>query len=262
MANEFDPSRMSFTDAAHRAALDQVYPLVFEGLSYRIEDVAAKEGNRNARTEALDFYLGIDSVVHFNNPGIEPMILTVQERFRQPEFQPYQDITITAGNNKTHQDGESKKLAAQLFLYGYYSQAENRVLDAIAVDVTTLVMALQRGEIKATRQNGNHKEQPFIAIEFSALDRCKAVAWHLGSRERWNATRLLAALHDRVRAVEIAVHDRVGTVEMYVRDVIPELLRTNQELMRLQLLQLRANSPPRNKKANHDNVIDLFTEAK
>jgi hypothetical protein len=241
MANDFDQSRMSFTDAAHRAALEQAYPVMFEGLSYRIEDVAAKEGNRNTRTEAFDFYLGIDSIVHFNKPGIEPMILTVQERFREPQYQPYQDITITAGNNKTHQNGESKKLAAQLFLYGYYDQTDHRILDVIAVDVMMLVMALQRSEIKATRNNGNQKEQPFIAIEFADLYRCKAVAWHLGNREKWNAIRMLAALHDRV-----------GAVEQAVKDFMPELLRTNQEIVRL---LLRANSTPRSKKTNNDNVI-------
>lgn len=246
MANNFDRSRMEQTDLAHHAALEQIYPILLNGMNYYIEDVAAKEGNRNARTEAFDFHLGVDSIIHFNGNGIQPMILTVQERFREPCYQKYQDITITTGNNKTHQTGEAEKLAAQLFLYGYFCKEENRFIDAIAVNVMNMIMALHRQEINARRQKGNEKEQPFMSIKFDDLHRSKSVWWHLTQKEQFDAKRMMASIHHRIDDQENVIVERISALEQAFiakekteQAILQALNESNRMLLKLQYQSLQ-----------------------
>lgn len=220
MANLFDPRRKEDTDTAHQWALDQLYPRIF-GAGYEIENVAYDKKNPDQRCHAFDCLLGVDSVVHLSIQKPYPerkMILTVQERFRDKQYQNYEDITITDGNNATGNLSESSKLAAHLFLYGYVDKEQGCFTDAIAVNVEAMVSAIHKQQIIPKRNNGNQLEQPFLLIPFLDLHRVKAIRWHMANEDKFEVKDLLLSLHSIINDRFEKIDDRFHTLEQAISE--------------------------------------------
>jgi len=178
MNTPFDDNNKDFTDKAHAAARTQVYPHLFAsgGVEIEIENVSVDDSDAH---EILDQRLGVDVIIRATPPVFEQSIpIYVQERFRRPEYRHHQDITITKFNNKSDEVSEISKIAAQVFIYGYYEPALDEIQEAICVNTTVLLRQIIDGGL-ANGERQNPKEQDFITISFDELQEAGAVAFHL-----------------------------------------------------------------------------------
>ncbi len=186
MATRFDPDRKEHSDIAHRAAQKLIYPYVFgEDNLIRFEDTTLDAQDIDVRNKILDGELGIDRIIHVSPTRCsvdlnKPMIVTVQERFRDKSYytdKNYRDITVTEWNHATNLPSEIHKLAAQLFVYGYFDYDNERFVDSICVNVPSLVLATAKNQIIWKRQ-GNDKRQTFLTATFDQLHNARVVQWH------------------------------------------------------------------------------------
>lgn len=178
MRTEFDDRNKSFTDAAHQAAKEQVYPHLFndESVEVSFQSVAA-DGASDANW--LDLQQGVDVVVDAYVPALGGTVpVYVQERFRRPKWRSEQDITITKHNHASDVPSELSKIAAQQFIYGYYEPTLDEVQEAVCVNVPVLLRAIADGDLCYDKQQ-NPKRQDFLTIGFDELREHGALAFHV-----------------------------------------------------------------------------------
>jgi len=165
MNTPFDGDNKELTDEAHAAARTQVYPHLFasDDVELEIENVSVDDSDAH---EILDQRLGVDVIVRATPPGFEQSVpVYVQERFRRPKYRHHQDITITKFNNKSGEVSEFSKIAAQMFIYGYYEPALDEIQEAICVNTTVLLRQIVDGEL-GNGERQNPKGRDFITITF------------------------------------------------------------------------------------------------
>jgi hypothetical protein len=165
-----------FSNIAHKAARNQIYPLIFKTTNLEFEDTLLAMGERE---RILDGEMGVDRIVKVSVKTLHaPLIFTVQERFRRPEFAKYKDLTITEWNNASNLPSELYKINAGIFLYGYFDENSDRFLDAIAINVTDLLLVITRQKIKFDFQM-NKKQQSFFAFSFDDLKSSGVVVYRM-----------------------------------------------------------------------------------
>ena len=174
---KFSTGNAQFSHAAHLAAREQVYPCIF-GLCEDIEfeDVAA---SGTLRCKILDQELGVDCIVRVpfvGNGFFSPMAFTVQERWRRPYALADQKITITAYNNASGTVSELFKIAAELFVYGWYDEEEKEVVGAICFDVPRLLYWLTT-EAREWDWRENDKAQTYLELDTFDIYEAGAVIW-------------------------------------------------------------------------------------
>jgi hypothetical protein len=182
-ATPYSENNREFTDKAHEAAKLQVYPLLF-GKSFEIKDTKWSSGSIE---NILDGQLGIDKLISV--PVREwnaPIRFTVQERWRDPKYEIYHDITITEWNHKTNVAGELYRICAGIFLYGYFDEATNKITYAIAVDVTSLMIKIIRGSFKLKRAGNPRSSQSFACFNINELVRAGIVIMQYNRSEKIN----------------------------------------------------------------------------
>jgi hypothetical protein len=174
-----DDARAEFSDLAHMAARDLIYPqifgvdrarLSFEGIDKRGSDVA----------RLLDKEWATDRIVRVSVDCLRaPLGFAVQERFRQARYADHRDITITEWYQDYNISAELYRLKSGLFVYGYFGDKKCTFPDAIAVNTFSLLYALATGRIQhhpqASRRNDRY--QTFICISFKALEDAGLVIW-------------------------------------------------------------------------------------
>jgi len=178
MSTRFDDVKKDFTDRAHEAAREQVYPHLFASDidELKIENVTSGQSPEH---DVLDQRLAVDVIVRASPPHFQQSVpVYVQERFRRPKYRHHQDITITKFNNESGKESEFSKIAAQQFIYGYYEPALNEIQEAICVNTMVLLRQIVDGEI-GTGENQNEKKQDFITVTFEELREAGATAFHL-----------------------------------------------------------------------------------
>ncbi len=178
MRTTYEPLNAAFSNAAHLAAQQQVYPFIFnvpqKALTFEDTLLAQDE-----RCRILDGEMAVDRIVHVSVLKLRaPLVFTIQERFRRPNFAHYQDITITEWNHASNLPSELYKMNAVLFVYGYYAEVSQKFIDAIAVDVPALFQAIAAGRIHYEKQQ-NKKQQDFLSFKFADLERSGVVYWHM-----------------------------------------------------------------------------------
>lgn len=164
----YQPENAAFSNKAHLSARKLLYPRIFckpeESLAYEDTLLSMSERGR-----ILDGEMGIDRIVKVTVPSLHaPLVFTVQERFRRPQFAKYKDLTITEWNNASDLPSELYKINAGIFLYGYYDEVGNGFIDAIAINVTALLLMIARGQMSYSSER-NRKQQSFLAFKFDAL---------------------------------------------------------------------------------------------
>jgi len=165
----------AFSDAAHAAARDSVYPLVFgtEEVAYEKTSVGGTERHR-----ILDGELGIDYVLDVACGFRQPLRFTVQERFRDTRWRSKQDLTITEWNPRSNMPSELYKIASDLFVYGYFCPVEQRVDEAIVVQTASIKLALATRRLPFRRDANPRTGQPFVTLRFDDLKRHAEVVLH------------------------------------------------------------------------------------
>jgi len=98
-----------------------------------------------------------------------PLKFFIQERFRKPRYQSFEDATITEWNTVTGLPSELHKIAAQIFVYGYYDLPTNRILGALAINVPQMIREIGEGRLQYKRDERSSKDQNFIAVTWKDL---------------------------------------------------------------------------------------------
>lgn len=172
---------IEFTKKAHNSATRWVYPYVFNTTPHYIiyEETILKEGDE--RSKILDGEMAVDYKAYVKIEGLHsPLSFTIQERFRKPVFQKYQDLTITEYNNLTKQISELYKLSGGLFVYGYYDEKIDKILQSIVISSTPFLTILARSLnntlmktnlpiINYAKEYNPRSHQDFITIRFNEL---------------------------------------------------------------------------------------------
>ena len=178
-----DEARARDSDTAHAVAQRLIYPEIF-GVSHTALSFEAVHKPDSEHSRILDAEMGVDRVVYVSVDGLRsPLKFTVQERFRSPEAAQWQDLTITEWytNSAGGSPAELYRINAGLFVYGYYDKEKDEFLDVIAVDTAAMLRGIVQGVLRYDRGR-NKRNQTFIAIKFSELERNGVVVWRMPRR--------------------------------------------------------------------------------
>lgn len=177
MKTKYDPENGLFSDKAHLAARDLIYPALFKVSPDKLEfeNTLLYSSSRNTM---FDGDLAIDRIVRVSNLNFrQPLEFKVQERFRRMEYSDYKDITLTEWNNLTDRPSELYKISATLMVYAFYDKDRQVFIDPIVLDVPRLLMGLAMGEVPFVRRT-NSKQQSFICIKYEHLLRNGLYVWY------------------------------------------------------------------------------------
>lgn len=169
----YNKTNAKFSDLAHYAARQFIYPKMFNTL-------ALQYYNANEHTtevhKILDMKMAIDKIVYVSYKK-HRLIFPIQERFRKIEYSNFRDITITKWNNNSGTPSELYKLCAGMFLYGYYNITSNIFGEVIAINIPGLIYKLSLGKLYI-ENNINEKNQDFICIKFDELQKENLILFH------------------------------------------------------------------------------------
>ena len=174
----YEQDNADFSNRAHMRARDVLYPRIFNARRERLafEDTLLAQSERTA---ILDGEMGVDRIVHVTVHNLPaPLVFTVQERFRRPEFAKYQDLTVTEWNHASNLPSELYKINAGLFLYGYFDERTSVFVDAIAIGVTDMLLAIATRRLRYDRR-WNKKRQTFLTLRFDDMERAGIVRFRL-----------------------------------------------------------------------------------
>lgn len=175
----YSPERARFSELAHVAAQTTFYPLFFPSSSLTFENTNIDTG---ARGRILDGQMGVDRIIRVKVPSLRsPLVFPVQERFRLPRYERFQDVTITEWNEASGQPSELFKISAGYFIYGYFDTNLGRFGEVVAVDVPEFLRQLVSGGLGNldARRNRNEKRQTFLTFSFDELEACGALIFRL-----------------------------------------------------------------------------------
>lgn len=214
MGTECSEENKAFTNRAHLAAQKKIYPALLGVPFDQLEFEDTTDG-------PLDYEMGIDRIVRIKtDPRQIGYPITIQERFRNREWEQKRDITITKMNNATGLPSELYKLQAGLFVYGYfYDDPGQNFGEVIAVNIPVLMMRIATGDIQWTTGENPRSEQPFIALRFNDLRKAKVVVWH-----RAKNGQIIYPLATR------PVDDRLGSIESDIQELSVQMTNLTKTL--------------------------------
>lgn len=169
----FEQQNAAFSDLAHESALNDIYPKIFKS-RFSCESTSLY---KSREYEFLDGEKKIDRIFRFQTSSGSDLKITVQERFRRPEFYRYRDITLTEYNFNSGINSEVYEIEAMYFLYAYYNPKTRRFGEIILINVADLILALVNKRIAFTRKF-NKKNQSFLIFKFEDLIKSKVVKFH------------------------------------------------------------------------------------
>ena len=164
MTTPYSENNQLFSDEAHLAAQNSIYPILFN-VPRKLLRFTTTSLSVGEKEKILDGEMAIDRLVSVKNQWFKAEIeFTIQERFRKPEFLKYQDVTITEWNQETNVKSELFKLNAGIFLYGYFDRESKNFLDWIAFDTAHLLyrLVIKKPNIKTWRQAKKDKDKNCI----------------------------------------------------------------------------------------------------
>ena len=165
---QYEAHNAAFSQQAHEVAQQLLYPSIFGVPRSRLSFEDTLLG-QSERASVLDGEMGVDRIVRVMVEGLKaPLLFTIQERFRRPEYARYRDITVTEWNHASSMPSELYKINAGLFVYGYYDDCCECFVDAIVVNVFDLLLAVAKGDVYYSRGR-NRKQQKFLSFRFADL---------------------------------------------------------------------------------------------
>lgn len=170
----------AFSNKGHLCAQKTIYPLIFPHSILEFIPLPQEQAM------TLDADMGTDRHVLVKVHGLKSSYpVLVQERFRRLRYADFQDITITEWNHNSNQPGELYKIKAEMFLYGYYDEAKDRFLEAIAFSVLNLKVKIAQGVIDHTPGTNPRSNQTFLGFKFDDLEKHHIAVF----RKRWEMSR-------------------------------------------------------------------------
>lgn len=174
----YSAANQSLSDAGHKAAQRLLYPRLFgvDASELAFESTTLNLGDRE---RILDGEMGIDRIVRVSVAHLRhPLGFTIQERFRQPKYASWRDITITEWNHNSNKPSELYKINAGLFLYGYHDPWSDDFIEAVAIDTTALLVAISKHDVRWTQGTNRRSNQSFFCFRFDDLLAAGLVAFH------------------------------------------------------------------------------------
>lgn len=166
-------ANQSFSDLAHIAAREQIYPYLFKDSSISFRDCNVALGDVEA---IYDGKMAIDRIVSVQPPQFKHSLdFTVQERFRRANYAKFRDITITEWNHRTEQPSELYKMDCGLFVYGYYDNLTNTFVDWVVINCQKLKVDLVQKKLSFKHEFNMRSDQSFICLTFDSLIRSDSV---------------------------------------------------------------------------------------
>lgn len=173
MKTAFSHERMAFTKRAHLAAQRQFYAPMFGHRPTRFEDTV---GTKRDLEYAIDCQLAVTV------DGLKaPLRISVQERWREPSFMRFGDVTVTEWNKPSGLPSELHKFGAQLFVYGFYDDGADRIVAGVALAAPMFLCKLAIGELLYERQS--RIDQTFLSFRLTAMQQSGAVVFQHRSEE-------------------------------------------------------------------------------
>lgn len=179
MYTPFSNTNAEFSTKAHNLAVAKLYPQLFgvspERLAFDEDTLLAS----SQRGQILDGEMGVDYVARLTvEPLGAPLQVSIQERFRRANYARFRDVTITEWNRRSNLPSELYKIASGIFLYGYLNEKQDDFLEAIAFNVTDLLVALASGKLPTDKQYNPRSDQDFICLTFDTLLDSNLVMYH------------------------------------------------------------------------------------
>lgn len=167
----FSQDNKNFTDKCHLLAQRIIYPKLFN-VPFEMLKFEDSSLGTNDKNNILDGQMAIDRIVKVKKEGFNSDVeFMVQERFRQPKYAKYKDLTITEWNTITNLPSELYKLNAGLFVYGYANNFPDPsgFIEVVVVDTAKMIIQLIRDELNCGLEMNHRSEQTFITITFKQL---------------------------------------------------------------------------------------------
>lgn len=167
----YEADNANFSNKAHMAARTKIYPSFFgvKGENISFFDTLLLDKKSKDLQGLLDGSLAIDRIIKIKTKNLNyPVEFTFQERFREPQYSFYQDITITEFNGASGMPSELYKIKANYFLYGYFDNDRDDFDEAIIINVPNLLKAITGEQIYYSFSR-NSKEQTFLTVPFKEL---------------------------------------------------------------------------------------------
>jgi hypothetical protein len=189
MKTEYSQANADFTEYCHLIAQKQIYPKLLKAPPSRLQFESTLVDNATDkyttdRNSILDGDLGIDRIVKVNKASLhKPLMLTVQERFRRAKWysEKAPDVCMTKAN-PSGEPGELFKNCSQVFIYGWYSEEAGAFIDALALDVARVSLALIQGTLRY-REIPNSKGQIMAVFDVGELEQIGAILWRQNTSE-------------------------------------------------------------------------------
>lgn len=169
----FEIHNAEFSDNAHKAAIDQVYPLFFKSC-FTCESTSLY---KSAKYAFLDGKKKVDRIFNFDTTNGNSINITVQERFRRAKYFRNRDITLTEYNYDSGIVSEVFAIEAMYFVYGYYNVETDNFGEVIIVNIAKLLKSVVSCQIPFTRKM-NKKNQSFLCFKFDDLIRLGVSEFH------------------------------------------------------------------------------------
>ncbi len=167
MKTPYLSTNAEFSDAAHKAAQNLIYPEIFKGKTIEFASTQVSMGGREA---ILDGEMAVDRIIKVHSPEFKgPIEFTSQERFRKPSYAQYQDLTITEWNQTSNLPSELYKIKSGLFVYGYYNPSTEQFVDWIAADTTLILFNLISNKMAYTHRTNHRSNQTFVCLTFEQM---------------------------------------------------------------------------------------------
>ncbi len=156
----------AFSNKGHLCAQTAIYPLIFPNSQLQFVPLPEEQ----ART--LDADMGTDRHMLVKVQTLrEAFSVLVQERFREIKWATCRDITVTEWNRNSNLPGELYKIKAEMFLYAYYDEVNDKFIEAIAFSVLNLKIKIAQGLIKHTSGLNTRSNQTFLKFKFDDLEK-------------------------------------------------------------------------------------------
>lgn len=172
----YSRANRAFTRDAAVEAARVLYPAAF-GTAIEI---------RSMDGTADDHHRGIDVVVRVPcpHPFEGYAEITVQERFRRPEFAHFRDLTMSEWDYVYDEPAELYKIEADLIAVGYFdpeaagegwAPGGGGLGEAVLVETARMKTALAQNRLRARRRVHKAQNRSFVTVPFDALLRAGCV---------------------------------------------------------------------------------------
>lgn len=144
---------MNFTNKMHNVALEKLYP------EWGFRDIKSEVGTNK------DYYDKIDYIATLGDKTV-----SIQERFRQAQYNIYNDVTIRYENGAAKRAGEFSKIKADIFIYGIANYRQTDFIWAVCFDIQRLLALIESGQIDMIHKNNKGiDDNSFVAITVPTL---------------------------------------------------------------------------------------------